>query len=124
MARRDERGDPDAAARRSARRTRASARERARRQRDHPGARARALQGRSRPALATPALLRALALPPGARNALRRLLQELVDEGRIDRLGGRYRLRRADGFVEGVFSPPRAGRRAAASPRTADASGR
>src|SRR4029453_16797170 len=32
---------------------------------------------------------------------------ELVAQGRLDRLGARYRLRRSDGFVEGTFSPPR-----------------
>ncbi len=69
----------------------------------------RALQGRARPALAIPALLRALELPPGSRNALRRLLQELVAQGRLDRLGARYRLPRSDGFVEGVFTPARSG---------------
>jgi ribonuclease R len=67
----------------------------------------RALQGRARPALAIPALLRALELPPRSRNALRRLLQELVARERLDRLGTRYRLRRSDGFVEGVFTPVR-----------------
>ncbi len=53
--------------------------------------------------------MRSLELAPAARGQLRRLLHELVDAGLIDRLGGRYRLRRADGFVEGVFSPGRAG---------------
>ena len=67
----------------------------------------RALQGRSRPALAIPVLMRVLELPPGARSALRRLLQKLVEDGQLDRLGSRYRLRRSDGFVEGVFSPAR-----------------
>jgi len=121
VARRDDRGDPDAPARRGARRTRAGARGRAAPQAVSRERVLRALQGRSRPALATPALLRALALPPAARNALRRLLQELVDEGSIDRLAGRYRLRRSDGFVEGVFSPPRAG---AAGGRVTEDSGR
>jgi ribonuclease R len=69
----------------------------------------RALQGRSRPALAIPTLLRALELPPGARSALRRLLQALTESGQLDRLGARYRLRRSDGLVEGVFSPARGG---------------
>ena len=67
----------------------------------------RALGGRARPALALPALLRALELPAGARNALRRLLKALVAEGRVERHSGRYRLPRADGFVEGVFTPSR-----------------
>jgi ribonuclease R len=69
----------------------------------------RALAGRARPALAVPALLRALELPPSARGALRRALQDLVDEGKLERVGARHRLRRADGFVEGVFTPGRAG---------------
>jgi len=67
----------------------------------------RVLGGRARPALALPELLRALALPAAARNALRRVLKELLAEERIERLAGRYRLRRADGFVEGVFTPAR-----------------
>jgi ribonuclease R len=67
----------------------------------------RALLGRSRPALATPELLRALGLAPAARGALRRVLDALVEAGRIEKLDRRYRLRRADGFVEGVFRPAR-----------------
>ena len=103
MARRVDRHEPGAQARRRGR-TRA-------RRRDEPGIQPervlRALQGRARPALAIPALLRALELSPGSRNALRRSLQELVAQGRLDRLGARYRLRRSDGFVEGVFTPAR-----------------
>ncbi len=113
MPRRDDRSSPDAPARRGARRSRKGEGGRGR------GRAAaatvtrervlRALQGRSRPALAASVLMRSLDLPPAARNPLRRVLQELVDEGRIDRLGGRYRLRRSDGFIEGIFSPGRAG---------------
>jgi ribonuclease R len=98
-----DRHDPDARARR---RGRARAQRRAPTE-IRPEAVLRALQGRARPALAIPALLRALDLPPGSRTALRRLLQGLVAEGQLDRLGARYRLRRSDGFVEGVFSPAR-----------------
>ena len=105
MARRVDQHEPDAPARR---RARARARPQGRLG-VSPERVLRALQGRARPALAIPALLRALELPPGARSALRRLLQELVEAGRLDRLGARYRLRRADGFVEGVFSPARGG---------------
>jgi len=121
VARRDDRGDPDAPARRRARHSRSSARGRAAPEEVTRERVLRALQGRSRPALTTPALLRALALAPAARNALRRVLHELVDDGSIDRLGGRYRLRRSDGFVEGVFSPLRAG---AAGGRVSEDGGR
>ena len=117
MARRVDEHEPDAPANR-----RAGARARSK---DGLGLRPervlRALQGRVRPALAIPALLRALELPPGARSALRRLLQELVETGRLDRIGARYRLRRTDGFVEGVFTP---GRGSAGSGRVQEDSGR
>ena len=105
MARRVDRGDPRAPAKR-----RTGARVRTREKLEiRPERVLRALQGRSRPALAIPTLLRALELPPGARSALRRLLQELTESGQLDRLGARYRLRRSDGLVEGVFSPARGG---------------
>jgi ribonuclease R len=101
LARRVERHGPDARARRRER-----GRARPRRE-PEVGADAvlRALQGRARPALAVPALLRALDLSPRSRPALRRLLKQLVADGRLERLGARYRLSRSDGLVEGIFTP-------------------
>jgi ribonuclease R len=70
----------------------------------------RALAGRGRPLLSGSAILRDLGLGREARGGLRPLLETLVREGRVERVGGRYRLPRGDGLVEGVFAPaPRPG---------------
>ena len=63
-----------------------------------------ALGGRVRPMLTEKALLRELAARRHEHGALRPLLQSLLKEGKLERLGGRYRLRRADGLVEGLYT--------------------
>jgi ribonuclease R len=70
-----------------------------------PGRVLRALAGRGRPLLSGGAILRELGLGREARGALRPLLETLVREGKVERVGGRYRLPRADGLVEGSFAP-------------------
>jgi ribonuclease R len=70
----------------------------------------RALAGRGRPLLSGSAILRELGLGREARGALRPVLQTLIREGGVERVGGRYRLPRGDGLVEGIFAPsPRPG---------------
>jgi ribonuclease R len=52
----------------------------------------------------------ALSLGRGALRSVRRVLQQLEAEGRVERVRGRYRRTRSDGLVEGVFDPsPRGG---------------
>ncbi len=63
-----------------------------------------ALGGRARPMLTEKALLRELAARRHEHGALRPLLQSLLKEGKLERLGGRYRLRRVDGLVEGLYT--------------------
>lgn len=101
MARESFRRGGDRAGRRSGRRSR----ERRPRGSVAPEGVLRALAGRGRPLLSGAAILRELGLGRGARGALRPLLEGLVREGRVERVGRRYRLPRADGLVEGIFAP-------------------
>jgi ribonuclease R len=86
---------------------------RGRRRRVPPETRAQALNprrvlrvfaGRGRPLLAVSAVLRELGLARDAVHPLRKLLAGLEAEGRLERVGRRYRVRRRDGLVEGVFA--------------------
>jgi ribonuclease R len=61
----------------------------------------RALAGPGRPQLGRAAIGRRLGVDRGGERALGTLLEALVREGRIERVGRRYRLPRADGLVEG-----------------------
>ncbi len=61
----------------------------------------RALAGRGRPARSSSEIARELRLPRKSERILRPLLRSLLQEGRIERTGDRYRLPRADGLVEG-----------------------
>jgi len=65
----------------------------------------RLFAGRDRPQLAATTVLRELGLQRDAVHPLRKLLASLEAEGRLERIGRRYRLRRRDGRVEGVFTP-------------------
>jgi ribonuclease R len=66
-----------------------------------------ALERRGRPGLTPKALLRELKRGRGELGALRRTLHQLVTAGRIERLQGRYRVRREDGLVEGSYQGAR-----------------
>ncbi len=68
------------------------------------------LGGRSRPALGARELERRLRVPRGLLRSLERVLRELERRRVIERLGFRYRLRRADGLFEGVVESRDAGR--------------
>jgi ribonuclease R len=63
-----------------------------------------ALRGKGRPLMAASEIQRALGLGKDAGRGLRRLLQTLVKEGVVERIGRRYRLPRRDGLVEGHYS--------------------
>lgn len=63
-----------------------------------------ALRGKHRPLLSAPAILRELGAGRDAIRALRPILKELEQTGKIERVERRYRLRRRDGRVEGRFA--------------------
>jgi ribonuclease R len=63
----------------------------------------RALDRRHRPLLTPQALLRELGGGGRERRALASVLGRLVEEGRVERVRGRYRIARDDVLVEGVF---------------------
>lgn len=63
-----------------------------------------ALRGRARPLRASSEIGRELGLGRDAGRGLRRLLQTLVRDGTVERVGRRYRLPRRDGLVEGILS--------------------
>ncbi len=63
------------------------------------------LEGRGRPWLTPKVLLRQAGGQRHELKQLRSLLRELLREGAVERLDGRYRLRREDGLVEGLFHP-------------------
>lgn len=69
----------------------------------------RALDRRQRPLLTPRALLRAMGGERGELRALESTLRRLVGDGRVERLGGRYRLARTDVLVEGVVDRVREG---------------
>jgi len=69
----------------------------------------RALDRRQRPLLTSHALLRALGAEGEEARALAVVLRNLVREGRVERLGGRYRLVRDDVLVEGRLDRVRDG---------------
>ncbi|HME69840.1 MAG TPA: hypothetical protein VKM54_08225, partial [Myxococcota bacterium] len=62
-----------------------------------------ALGGRTRPTLSEKTLLRELAGRGAKPGSLRSILQALLREGKLERVGGGYRLPRKDGLVEGVY---------------------
>ncbi len=68
-----------------------------------------ALDRRQRPLLTSRALLRALGAEREDARALTAVLRRLVDEGRIERLGARYRVARADVLIEGRLDSVRDG---------------
>jgi len=61
------------------------------------------LRRRGRPALSPKALLKQVGGHRGQMKELRRVLRELQAEGAVERVDGRYRARRQDGLLEGVF---------------------
>jgi len=62
-----------------------------------------ALGGRQRPTLSEKTLLRELGGRGARIGSLRPLLEALLREGKLERVGGGYRLPRHDGLVEGVY---------------------
>jgi ribonuclease R len=62
-----------------------------------------AFGGRSRPTLTEKVLLRELVGRGAKAGALRPILQALLREGRLERVGGGYRIPRKDGLLEGVY---------------------
>ena len=68
-----------------------------------------ALDRRQRPLLTSRALLRALGAEREDARALTAVLRRLVDDGRIERLGARYRLARGDVLIEGRLESVREG---------------
>jgi ribonuclease R len=69
----------------------------------------RALDRRNRPLLTPQTLLRDLGGSGRERRTLAAVLRRLVDEGRVERIRGRYRIARDDGLIEGVFEGGRGG---------------
>ncbi|HYB12626.1 MAG TPA: ribonuclease R [Myxococcota bacterium] len=61
------------------------------------------LGGRSRPTLNEKALLRELGGRRAKAGSLRPILQSLVREGKLERVGNGYRLPRNDGLIEGTY---------------------
>src|SRR5208283_743664 len=62
-----------------------------------------AFGGRSRPMLSEKALLRELGGRGAKAGSLRLILQALLREGKLERVGGGYRIPRKDGLLEGVY---------------------
>jgi len=71
----------------------------------------KALEARGRRWLAPAALVAELSLGGGALRSVRRILRTFEDEGRVERVRGRFRARRRDGLVEGIFEQDSAGAR-------------
>jgi ribonuclease R len=62
-----------------------------------------ALDRRGRPLLTPSAVTRELGLEHSALRRVRRILRALEDEGRVERIRGRFRARRRDGLFEGTY---------------------
>jgi len=61
------------------------------------------LDRRGRPLLTPSAVTRELGLERSALRSVRRILRALEDEGRVERVRGRFRARRRDGLLEGTY---------------------